>query len=112
MTLKESCKINEAYYKKTNSDGMVKWDRKKWKEEWKIIRKREKHHQTHLNTAFQKITSSWENGQWITEFISPDTTVLVSNGKQFINSSLTPAPAASDTPSATEGGTPQKSNPR
>lgn len=112
MTLKESCRINEAYYKKTGSDGKVKWDRKKWKEEWKIIRKRKKYHQAHLNTAFQKITSSWKNGQWITEFISPSTTVLVSNGKQFINSGLVSAPATSETPSATEAGMPSKSNPK
>ena len=80
MTLSESCRINEDYYK----------DRKAWKEEWKIIRKREKIHQKQLNMAVQKITSSWKNGLWITEFISPGTTVLVSNGKQFINSGLTP----------------------
>lgn len=80
MTLSESCRINEDYYK----------DRKAWREEWKIIRKREKIHQKQLNMAVQKITSSWKNGLWITEFISPGTTVLVSNGKQFINSGLTP----------------------
>ncbi len=80
MTLSESCRINEDYYK----------NRKAWKEEWKIIRKREKIHQKQLNMAVQKITSGWKNGLWITEFVSPGTTVLVSNGKQFINSGLTP----------------------
>ena len=86
MTLSESCRINEDYYK----------NRKAWKEEWKIIRKREKIHKKQFNMAMQKITSGWKNGLWITEFVSPGTAVLVSNGKQFINSGLTPTPSATN----------------
>ena len=114
MILSESCRINEDYYRTVTADGKVKWNRKAWKEEWKIICKREKIHQKQLNKAIQKITSSWKNGLWITEFVSPGTTVLVSNGKQFINSGLTLSPSAnpSTTPSATPSATPPATNPK
>lgn len=113
MTLNESCRINEDYYRTITADGKVKWNRKAWKEEWKIIRKREKIYQKQINLAIQKITSGWKNGQWITEFVSPGTTVLVSNGKQFINSGLTLTQGTLGNQTATGGETtPPLSNPK
>lgn len=81
MTLSESCRINQEAYK----------DRKAWKEEWKIIKKREKARKKDAQAwkkAVDRITMSWQNGQWVTEFVTPCTNILLQEGTSLINESM------------------------
>lgn len=81
MTLSESCRINQEAYK----------DRKAWKEEWKIIKKREKARKKDAQAwkkAVDRITMSWQNGQWVTEFVTPCTNILLQEGTTLLNESM------------------------
>lgn len=81
MTLSESCRINMDAYK----------DKKAWKEEWKIIKRREKARKKDAQVwkkAMDKISMSWKNGQWVTEFITPCTNILLQEGTSLINESM------------------------
>jgi len=86
MNLSESCSINDSYYHKEDSsgNGKGKWNRKAWKEEWKLIRKRRKFTQSHLSKALHQITSQWSEGQWVTEIFTPGATVIVTTGQEYL----------------------------
>ena len=96
IALNERCSINEAYYldAEKSVNGKKKWDRKLWKQEWRMIKKRKKFQQSHMGRALQNVTSQWSDGQWVTEIFTPGTSVLVTTGEKFLKDG---APAESQT---------------
>lgn len=86
MDLSENCSINESYYIEEDSsgNGKVKWNRKAWKEEWKLIRKRRGFEHRHLSKVFHQVSAQWTEGQWVTEIFTPGTTVLVTTGQEYL----------------------------
>lgn len=106
MTLSESCRINHQAYQ----------DNKAWREEWKIIKKREKARKQTAQSwkkTMDKITMSWTNGQWVTEIISPCTKILLQEGTTLLNESMSlnaqsqPAGQSQSQPSGSPAGQPQ-----
>ncbi len=87
MEFAENCRINDQYYMidDPSRKSMKKWDRRAWREEWRVIRRRKKFDDTKFGKALQQVSMQWTNGQWVTEIISPGASVLVSNGKKFIS---------------------------
>lgn len=86
MNLSENCSINDSYYleEDPSGNGKKKWNRKAWKEEWRLIRRRRGFAQSHLSKALHQVTSQWSEGQWVTEIFTPGTTVLVSTGQEYL----------------------------
>lgn len=86
IALNERCSINEAYYldAEKSVNGKKKWDRKLWKQEWRMIKKRKKFQQSHMGRALQNVSSQWSDGQWVTEIFTPGTSVLVTTGEKFL----------------------------
>ena len=91
MTLSESCSLNENFYLTEGRDGEKKWDKKLWKEEWKIMKKRnsyKKSMQQPWNSAWDKIKTEWSGGKWVTEIMTPSTSLLIKKGTSYVNGGL------------------------
>lgn len=86
VNLSESCSINESYYldQEKSVDGKKKWNRKVWKKEWRVIKKRRRFDQSHISRALHQVSSQWTEGQWVTEIFTPGTSVLVSTGEKYL----------------------------
>lgn len=98
VNLSESCSINESYYldQEKSVDGKKKWNRKVWKKEWRVIKKRRRFDQSHISRALHQVSSQWTEGQWVTEIFTPGTSVLVSTGEKYLKDAVgnAGAPAA------------------
>lgn len=91
MSLSESCKINEDFYKKMDKDGKLVWDKKLWKEEWKVMRSRESYKKSMKqpwDKTWDKIKTGWSEGRWVTEIITPSTSLLLQKGTSYMNVGL------------------------
>lgn len=81
MALSESCRINEDYYK----------DNSLWKKECKVMKKRtsyKKSMQQPWAKAWDKIRTEWTGGRWVTEIITPSTSLLIQKGTSYMNGGL------------------------
>lgn len=107
MVIEESCRINDKYYK--TADGK-KWQKDKWKGEWKKMNKRPKAGQS--PKAIDMIFPQFANGQWVTTIIEPASTVLIQNENAFVTKNATKLRETWETgasaPTTPQGGAPAK----
>ena len=81
MTLSESCRINEDFYK----------DNDLWKKEWRIMKKRASYRTSMKQPwtkAWDKIRTEWTGGRWVTEIMTPSTSLLIQKGTSYMNGGL------------------------
>lgn len=91
MVLSERCSINEDYYKKTGPNGKTVWNRKLWKEEWKVMKKRSSYKKSMKqpwDKTWDKIRTEWTGGRWVTEIMTPSTSLLIQKGTSYMNGGL------------------------
>lgn len=79
MTLTETCRINQDYYK---TDG--EWDNSKWKPEWKLIKSR-RHSPSVFNQAWGVITNQYDNNKWVTILVDPAKSTFIQYETDGIN---------------------------
>lgn len=81
MELSESCRINEDFYK----------DNDLWKEEWKVMKKRSSYKKSMKqpwDNTWDKIRTQWSEGRWVTEIMTPSTSLLIQKGTSYMNGGL------------------------
>lgn len=78
IKLAETCKINESYYVKNN-----KWQRSKWRPEWKLIRRRKP--SQFGKQILNVIGFGYSNGSWVTTLLDPMKTTIIQCENQWLN---------------------------
>lgn len=94
MKVSEVCKINEKYY--MTADGR---DNKKWKDEWRLIKKRKKQPSV-WKQLLGVVSSQYKDSQWVTVLAEPAINAFIqyeTDGITRLLNTGTPAPAAAAT---------------
>lgn len=96
MAVYETCNINDSFYDRKENSG-------EWKEEWKKIKKRRKSKPVWRQIA-DKVTSRYDNSQWVTILTDPITTTFIQLETDGITRLLNSGPSAgaAKAPSATQ----------
>lgn len=120
MTVSETCSMNESWYKippKNRQDSLAaskpgkhntaKWDKTKWKPEWKEMQARKKEQKIWAD-LWSSISVAYIGNDWVQELVSPLTTAVCSQEKVVLsklldvngnNSGTVPGSATSPMPS-------------
>jgi hypothetical protein len=112
MTISETCNMNEEWYQlpsKHQSDVMVvakpgkpakvKWDKRKWKPEWKEMQAN-KGGQKVWNDLWRSISVAYIGNDWVQELVSPLTTAVCNEEKVALTKLLTIDGASGSVPSS------------
>ena len=94
MKVSEVCKINEKYY--MTADGR---DNKKWKDEWRLIKKRKKQPSV-WKQLLGVVSSQYKDSKWVTVLAEPAINAFIqyeTDGITRLLNTGTPAPAAAAT---------------
>lgn len=94
MKVSEVCKINEKYY--MTADGR---DNKKWKDEWRLIKKRKKQPSV-WKQLLGVVSSQYKDSKWVTVLAEPAINAFIqyeTDGITRLLNTGTPAPTASAT---------------
>ena len=88
----QSCSVNPAYYQVAHPEkasGVRKWDKKKWKPEWRAM-KRGDDSTTFLRNAWQQIKIAYIGGDWVEEVVSPVAAALYEKEATLLRKALIP----------------------
>lgn len=94
MKVSEVCKINEKYY--MTADGR---DNKKWKDEWRLIKKRKKQPSV-WKQLLGVVSSQYKDSKWVTVLAEPAINAFIqyeTDGITRLLNTGTPAPTAAAT---------------
>lgn len=102
MTVTETCRLNESFYK-TNG----KWDGNKWKPEWKKIKSR-RHNPSPWQQVWSVVSNQYSNDKWVTILVDPAKSAFIQYETDGINRLINPGTVivgtANATNSSSEGG--------
>lgn len=96
MSIEENCRINEEYYTIRESGnpqevaladgtpGKRRWDKAKWKTEWKAMKARKKGSSFWKN-AWENIVTAYKGSGWVETFTDPFTTALYTREAEVLN---------------------------
>ena len=100
MTVSETCSMNESWYKvppkhrrdslmanKPGKQNTAKWDKKKWKPEWKEMQAR-KREQKMWADLWSSISVAYIGNDWVQELVSPLTTAVCNQEKVALSKLL------------------------
>lgn len=121
MTVYETCEINEQWYmipevgngreiSFANTMGRTKWDKKKWREEWKQMTARRKGQSVWRN-IWQSVTTAYVDHDWVQELVSPFANSLMDTEGVRLNELLDIKSGGTQTPRAATGAMPTGGKP-
>lgn len=94
MQICESCKINKAYYQ--NEKG--RWVRSKWREEWKLLQRRNNIVANGIWKDFLKVIgANYTDGAWVTTLVDPMKTYIIQTETGALNKANGSMPTSTTT---------------
>lgn len=87
MQISETCKIDKDYY--LTAQGK---DNKKWKEEWKLIKKRKKQPSV-WRQLLEIVSAQYKDSQWVTVLVDPVKSAFIQYETEGITKLLNPGTA-------------------
>lgn len=102
MTVTESCRLNDSYYKR---DG--KWDNSKWKPEWKKIKDRRQSPSV-WKQVWSLVSNQYADNKWVTILVDPAKSAFIQYETDGINHLINPGTVllGGSTQGSTQGKTP------
>lgn len=94
ISVTESCSINTSYYmvKEVGKGqavgyaalpGVRKWDKEKWKPEWRALKGRDRSH-SFFHNAWDQIKEAYIGGDWVQEVCSPVATAIYAEEAKYL----------------------------